>query len=108
LQKAVKTSEKGIVVKKFTCSPWVQNLHWIPGKNILVLIQNKIEGRQWRFTFLDMAKSLETGTEQVIKVVDIDDRADELEGFTFLDNMEQGIAVSSSRRNNVNVIKAGW
>lgn len=108
LQKAAKTSEKGIVVKKFTCSPWVQNLHWIPGKNILVLIQNKIEGRQWRFTFLDMVKSLETGTEQVIKVVDIDERPDELEGFTFLDNMGKGIAVSSSRRNNVNVIKAGW
>jgi hypothetical protein len=108
LQKAGKTSEKGIVVKKFTCSPWVQNLHWIPGKNILVLIQNKIEGRQWRFTFLDMAKSLETGTEQVIKVVDIDDRGDELEGFTFLDNIGKGIAVSSSRRNNVNVMKADW
>jgi hypothetical protein len=108
LQKAAKTSEKGVVVKKFTCSPWVQNLHWIPGKNILVLIQNKIEGRQWRFTFLDMAKSLETGTEQVIKVVDIDDRPDELEGFTFLDNTGKGIAVSSSRKNNANIIEAKW
>jgi len=108
LQKATKTSAKGLVVKKFTCSPWVQNLHWIPGKNILVLIQNKIEGRQWRFTFLDFNKSMETGTEQVIKVVDIDDRPDELEGFTFLDNTMKGIAVSSSRKNNANIIEAKW
>lgn len=27
LAKAKKTSEPGVVVKKFTCSPWVQNLH---------------------------------------------------------------------------------
>lgn len=108
LKKAAKTSEKGLVVKKFTCSPWVQNLHWIADKNILVLIQNKIEGRQWRFTFLDMAKSLETGAEQVIKVIDIDDRQDELEGFTFLDTIGKGIAVSSSRKNNVNVMQANW
>jgi hypothetical protein len=108
LRTAKKTSENGIVVKKFTCSPWVQNLHWIADKQILVLIQNKIEGRQWRFTFLDFNKSMETGTEQVIKVIDIDDRQDELEGFTFLDDLAKGIAVSSSRRNNVNMMNAQW
>jgi hypothetical protein len=108
LAKAKKTSEKGVVVKKFTCSPWVQNLHWIPGKNILVLIQNQIEGRKWRFTFLDLEKSLATGTEQVIKVVDINERPDELEGFTFLDNTLKGVAVSSSRRNNANMIEVSW
>jgi hypothetical protein len=108
LRTAKKTSEKGIVVKKFTCSPWVQNLHWIADKQILVLIQNKIEGRQWRFTFLDFNKSMETGTEQVIKVIDIDDRQDELEGFTFLDDLAKGIGVSSSRRNNVNMMNIQW
>ena len=108
LAKAKKTSEKGVVVKKFTCSPWVQNLHWIPGKNILVLIQNQVEGRKWRFTFLDMEKSLAAGTEQVIKVVDMNERPDELEGFTFLDNTLKGIAVSSSRRNNANVMEVRW
>jgi hypothetical protein len=107
LQHAKKTSEKGVLVKKFTCTPWVQNLHWIPGKNMLVLIQNQVEGRQWRFTYLDFKKSVETGTQQVIKVIDID-RADELEGFTFLGVASKGIAVTSSRRNNVNSIKINW
>lgn len=108
LAKAQKTSEKGIVVKKFTCSPWVQNLHWIPGKNILVLIQNQVEGRKWRFTFLDFEKSIKARQEQVIKVVDLNERPDELEGFTFLDDRQQGIAVSSSRRNNANKIEIHW
>lgn len=108
LSKATKTSEKGVLVKKFTCSPWVQNLHWIPNKNILVLIQNQVEGRKWRFTFLDMEKSLETGTEQVVKVIDINDRQDELEGFTFLNSLTKGIAVSSSRKNNANIMNINW
>src|SRR5215831_14219128 len=97
LQHAKKTSEKGVLVKKFTCTPWVQNIHWIPEKNMLVLIQNQIEGRKWRFTYVDLPASIESGSQQVIKVVDID-RGDELEGFTFLDNKSKGIAVTSSRR----------
>lgn len=108
LQKAKKTSEKGVLVKKFTCTPWVQNLHWIPSKNVLVLIQNQVEGRKWRFTYLDFKKSIESGTQQVIKVVDVDGRNDELEGFSFTGNEGIGIAVSSSRRDNVNVMKIDW
>lgn len=107
LKDAKKTSDKGVLYKKFTCSPWVQNLHWMADKGMLVLIQNQIEGRKWRFTYVDLVKSLEAGKEQVIKVVDID-REDELEGFTFLNNYSKGIAVSSSRKNNVNVMKADW
>ena len=61
LAKAKKTSEPGVVVKKFTCSPWVQNLHWIPSKGVLVLIQNQIEGRRWRFTFVDLKKIYRSG-----------------------------------------------
>ncbi len=108
LQKAKKTSEKGILVKKFTCSPWVQNLHFVKDKNMLVLIQNQVEGRKWRFTFLDLEKSLAAGTEQVIKVIDINERPDELEGFTLLNDIQKGIAVSSSRRNNANLMEVGW
>lgn len=107
LQKAKKTSDKGVLVKKFTCTPWVQNLYWMAEKNILVLIQNQIEGRRWRFTYLDLKKSIESGSQQVIKVVDID-RADELEGFVFLNTASNGIAVSSSRKNNVNMLNIGW
>lgn len=108
LAKAKKTSEKGVVFKKFTCSPWVQNLKWIPEKGQLVLIQNQIEGRKWRFTYVDLNKSLASGKEEVIKVVDINERMDELEGFTFLRSNDKGIAVSSSRKNNVNTMSIAW
>ncbi len=107
LAQAKKTSEPGVLVKKFTCGPWVQNLHWIPEKNVLVLIQNQIEGRRWRFTFLDFPKSVETGQAVVLKTVDLD-RADELEGFTLLGGPERGVAVSSSRKQNVNLVQVSW
>jgi len=107
LSKTSKTSEKGVVFKKFTCTPWVQNLHWIADKGILVLIQNQSEGRKWRFTYLDFKKSVASGRQEVIKVVDID-RADELEGFAFTGNDKEGIAVTSSKTNNVNFMKLNW
>ena len=107
LAKAKKTSDKGVLYKKFTCTPWVQNLNWIGDKGQLVLIQNQVEGRRWRFTYVDLAKSIASGTQQVIKVIDID-RADELEGFTFFNNYNKGFAVSSSRKNNVNAMSITW
>ena len=108
MAKAKKSSDKGVLYKKFTCTPWVQNLLWIPRKNVLLLIQNIKQGKQWRFTYLDFAKSIETGTQQVLTVVDID-RADELEGFAFLNNhYASGIAVTSSRKNNVNIMNVKW
>ena len=107
LKKAKKTSDKGVLYKKFSCTAWVQNLHWMNDRGILVLIQNQIEGRKWRFTYIDLEKSIETGKQQVIKVVDID-RGDELEGFSFLNNYNSGIGVSSSRRNNVNRMNISW
>jgi hypothetical protein len=107
LAKAKKTSEKGVVYKKFTCSPWVQNLKWIADKGQLVLIQNQIEGRRWRFTYVDLDKSISSGKEEVTRIIDID-RADELEGFTFLSSNNKGIAVSSSRKNNVNTMNIAW
>lgn len=103
LSKAKKTSENGVVAVKFGCSAWVQNLHYIEKDNVLVLIQNQVEGRKWRLTFLDLAKSIQQGNESVIKVVDFD-KEDELEGFVFV-NDKLGIGVSSSRKNNVSLIK---
>jgi len=105
LKKAKRTSENKVLYKKFRCSPWVQNLYWMQDKGILVLIQNQIEGRKWRFTFLDLAKSIAAGTESVIRIVDINDRLDELEGFSFFNNQyNKGIAVTSSRKNNSNLM----
>lgn len=108
LAHAHKTSEKGVLYKKFTCGPWVQNMQWIPEKGLLVLIQNQIEGRKWQFTYVDLKKSVESGKAEVVKVVDSFDRGDELEGFHFLSSLSKGIAVTSSRRQNVNVIDVSW
>lgn len=107
LQKVDKTSAPGVLVTKFTCGPWVQNLHWVPEKGVLVLIQNQIEGRRWRFTFVDLKKSLEKGEQVVLNSVDID-KADELEGFTFTGNSSKGIAVTSSRKSNVHELRVTW
>jgi len=107
LKKAHKTSGKGVCYKKFTCTPWVQNLYWIADKGQLLLIQNQQEGRKWRFTYIDLAASIAAGTQQVIRTVDVD-RADELEGFIFLPGYQKGIAVTSSRRNNVNFMNISW
>ncbi|MBD1391602.1 hypothetical protein [Mucilaginibacter glaciei] len=102
-----KTSEPGVLYKKFTCSPWVQNLHWVADKSILVLIQNQVEGRKWRFTYVDLTKSVDSGSMHIMAQADINSRADELEGFTFL-NHQKGIAVTSSRKNNVNYTTTIW
>ncbi|HEY8929087.1 MAG TPA: hypothetical protein VIM55_07840 [Mucilaginibacter sp.] len=108
LKNCSKTSEPGVLYKKFTCTPWVQNLYYMADKGILILIQNQIEGRKWRFTYVDLQKSLEAGQQQVIKVVDIDERGDELEGFAFTGSNAKGVAVTSSRKNNVNYMNIGW
>ncbi|WP_462267034.1 hypothetical protein [Mucilaginibacter sp.] len=108
LSRCKKTSEPGVLVKKFACTPWVQNLHWLNDKGVLVLIQNQIEGRRWRFTYVDLARSLDSGSMQVISQVDIDKRQDELEGFSFLNNSTKGIAVTSSKKNNVNYMTTSW
>ncbi|MET1057901.1 MAG: hypothetical protein ABWY16_21480 [Pedobacter sp.] len=107
LSKASKTSDKGVLYKKFSCTPWVQNLHWIAEKGILVLIQNQVEGRKWRFTYVDLEKSIASGKQEVIKEV-LNDRADELEGFAFTNSPGSGIAVNSSRTQNVNFMQVKW
>jgi hypothetical protein len=102
------SDEPGVLFKKFTCTPWVQNLNWVADKGVLVLIQNKIEGRQWLFTYVDLAKSIESGKQVVTSEVTHIDRGDELEGFAFIGSDTKGIAVTSSRVNNVNYTKTIW
>ncbi|HVU95119.1 MAG TPA: hypothetical protein VHE34_07850 [Puia sp.] len=108
LAHAQKTTDKGVLYKKFTCGPWVQNMQWIASKGLLLLIQNQVEGRKWRFTFVDLNKSLETGKAEVVTMIDTIDRGDELEGFSFLSTLSKGVAVTSSRRGNVNFIDINW
>jgi hypothetical protein len=108
LEHAQKTTDKGVLYKKFTCGPWVQNMQWIPSKGLLLLIQNQIEGRKWRFTYVDLNKSLESGKAEVVRMEDGIDRGDELEGFSFLSSLSKGVAVTSSRKGNVNFIDINW
>jgi hypothetical protein len=107
LKKCRKTSEKGVLFKKFSCSPWVQNLHWLSAKGILILVQNQVEGRKWRFTYVDLEKSVNSGQMVVIKQIDLAPQ-DELEGFAFVGDINKGIAVSSSRSNNMAFINTTW
>ena len=106
LKKATRTSQQGLLFKQFTCGPWVQNLHWIREKGLLVLIQNQIVGKRWRFTFVDLKKSLDSGTEHVVKVIETD-KPDELEGFTLI-GASQGIAVTSSQKENVHLMSVDF
>ena len=108
LQHAARTTDKGVLYKKFTCGPWVQNMQWIPSKGLLLLIQNQIEGRKWRFAYVDLKKSLESGKAEIVSQVDHIDRGDELEGFSFLSTLSKGVAVTSSRKGNVNFIDINW
>lgn len=108
LKKAKRTSQKGVLYKKFSCGPWVQNIHYVADKGIIVLIQNQKSGKGWRFTFVDLAKSIETGEQQEVKVIDME-REDELEGFTFLGNGNTGIAVTSSKnKDNIHSMDVKW
>jgi hypothetical protein len=107
LQNAFNTKTPGVLFKKFTCGPWVQNLHWMPEKKILLLIQNQVEGRKWRFTFLDLEKSIAAGEAAVVKTVDID-KPDELEGFSLSGSPHTGVAVTSSKQHNVLFINVNW
>lgn len=102
-----RTSAPGVLVARFSCGPWVQNLHWINDKGILVLIQNQIEGRRWRFSFIDLEASLNQKKEVLLKRIDVD-RNDELEGFTMFGKSLTGIAVSSSRHNNAELYQLLW
>ena len=107
LKTARRTSEEGVLHQKFTCGPWVQNLHWIDDQGILVLIQNQHEGQRWRLTFLDLAESLRDGQAAIIKKIDIN-RDDELEGFTLLKDAQKGVAVTAHREDNVSLVDVTW
>ena len=104
LAEAKLTSAPGVCIYKFTCSPWVQNLWWSAKDGKLVLIQNQIEGRRWKLTWVDLEQSIAKGSEVILDTV-VTDRADELEGFAMSPDGKKGIAVTSSRKNNVNIMQ---
>ncbi|RYZ29869.1 MAG: hypothetical protein EOP49_40250 [Sphingobacteriales bacterium] len=104
LAKADRTSKPGVCAFKFTCSPWVQNLWFNRKDNKLVLVQNQIEGRRWKLSWIDLDQSIAKGKEVILDTV-VTDRADELEGFAMSPDGKKGIAVTSARTNNVNIME---
>ncbi len=99
LATAAKTSDPGVLIKSIPCTPWVQTIHWIEDKGLLVLIQNQIEGLLWRLSLVDLEASFDSGEAVIVQVLDFEPK-DELEGFHFV-SPDLGIFVSSSRKNNV-------
>lgn len=98
LRRAVRTSDPGVLVKRFACGPWVQNLHWMESEGLLVLVQNQVEGLRYRLTFGEFDRD---GDLRFLDRVDLGHARDELEGFTTW-GAGRCALVSSSREEN------GW
>lgn len=99
LPSARKTSEFGVLVARFPCSPWVQNLHWVDEQQRLLLILNKTEGRGWRLAVVDPWNTADYRTAE--KYDDLANE-DELEGFSRL-SAGECVLVTSSEEENVSV-----
>jgi hypothetical protein len=96
---AHKTSEPGVLVEHHPCLPWVQQLHWIDERGILLMIENQIEGRRWRLVPID------PWTTADFRTVTPDDELpglNELEGGCLLDPTHC-LLVTSSRADNASV-----
>ena len=100
---ASRTSDENVLIDRFDVGPWVQNLHWIPSRGELVLVQNQIEGLRWRLSFVDLEASLGSNCAVYTKIIDLDP-LDELEGFHMIGD-DLGIGISSSSRFNARVIR---
>ena len=96
LATAARTSDAGVLAQRFPCGPWVQNLHWVDDRGLLVLVQNQTEGRRWRLTPAD---PWATPDLRRLPAYDGLSRTDELEGFAMLDAGHAAMVASSSRDN---------
>jgi hypothetical protein len=97
LATAQRTTDPGVLVDQIPCGPWVQQLHWIDERGVLVLAQNQIEGHRWQLTAADpwAVRDLRT-----VAPFDSFTATNELEGFTLLDP-RRCLLVTSSRADNV-------
>ena len=95
------TSEPGVLVGQFPCTPWVQQLHWIDSAGLLIIAQNQIEGRRWRLT---PAFPWDGAATDFRTSVPDDEIAypTELEGFSMIDR-EHCLLVQSPPEENVTI-----
>lgn len=101
LAAAAATSDPGVLVGAFHCSPWVQNLHWREADNKLVLVQNQIAGLRWRLTLVAIAAADRANLDaHIVAFAPVD----ELEGMHTLPADHRGahaVFVTSSPAANV-------
>ena len=98
---ARRSGEPGVLVRQFPCGPFVQQLHWIDSRSLLMVIQNQIEGRRWRLLPADPWLTPDLRT---VPPYDALPRPDELEGFSLLDP-GHCVLVTSGRRDNVTIAR---
>jgi len=101
LAKAQRTSEPGVLVAAFDCGPFVQSMHWIDDQDTLVLAQNQTPGLGYRLTLLKFNEG--DGPPNVVRVIDLGQPTDELEGFVVIDDW--AVLTSASRENNLTIVR---
>ncbi len=55
------SSASGVIVHRFRCGPFNQNMQWDGASGRLTCVQNVIEGRGWRLDVLDLEKAVAGG-----------------------------------------------
>lgn len=98
LVSAADSSDPNVLVRRFSAPPFVQSLHYWADEGLLIFVQNRKAGEQWKLTFVDLPASFGAG-ELVVRDVLEPGAPGELEGLHFLDG-ERVLMITSSRVNN--------
>ena len=105
LATAKRTGEPGVLVRQVPCGPYVQQLHWVDDRGLLVMAQNQTEGRRWRL--VAAADPWALSDLRDVPPYDALPRSDELEGFSLID-ADHAVLVTSSGTDNVTVARVRW
>jgi hypothetical protein len=92
-----RSSASGVIIHRFRCGAFNQNMQWDGATGRLTCVQNVIEGRGWRLDVLDLEKAVAAGDARAAGV-----RVrtytfmphDELEGYWPLDKERSLLAVA--------------
>ena len=117
LAKEPKTSAAGVLVRKFLCGPFNQNLHWDAETGKIGCVQNVVAGRGWRLQTLSpsLAELMNqpASSKKPEQVVDLSGSpslvfspSTELEGYCRLPN-GKSLFVTARRKNNVVIADIG-
>lgn len=101
LMVASRTSARDTLLSRSPSGPFVQTIHSIEDRDLIVLVQNQTPGLGYRLTF---GRIPAHGTWEVIDVIDLPSPTDELEGFAYLGN-GWGVMLSAMRENNVTFVR---